>query len=102
MWLRMLYGMIKMNEHLLGYAERRLGKSLSDSDKEEIKHFTLRRQIRDWAMSKKAEPISKPIKKIEPKKITKPKKAISKKESVKVEQSVIDIKVKKEEDTDSE
>jgi len=102
MRLRMLYGVIKMNEFLLGYAERRLGRSLSDAHKEEIKHFTLRRQVRDWAIATKAKPVSKPVVKTEPKKINKPKKVISKKESVKVEQSVINSKIKEEKDTSTE
>lgn len=87
---------LQLQKFLAQYAERKLGRALSSSESLQIKDMSTRRSVRDWAASL-SEVKPKVVEEVKPKKEIK-----SKKESVKVEQSVINSRIKKEKDTSSE
>jgi Ser/Thr protein kinase RdoA (MazF antagonist) len=77
-----------VDDFILSYSARKLGRDLTKSELEEIEDFITRRQVRDWAAAKA--------------KSQTPKRTYKKKESVKDEQSIVDESVEEEADTSSE
>jgi len=81
-----------VDDFLLTYSSRKLGRDLTKSEIEEIEDFVTRRQVRDWVMAKAKAKVEKKV----------PKRTYKKKESVKDEQSIVDESVEEEADTSSE
>ena len=69
-------------EFFIRYAERKLGRSLTEDEKEEVSGFVTRREVREWAFALLSSP--------------KPQREYRKKESVEDEQSVIDSESEEE------
>ena len=63
-----------MDDFFIRYAERKLGRSLTEDEESDVEEFTNRREVRDWAKSIENNP--------------KPVRQYRKKESRKDEQSV--------------
>ena len=71
-----------VDEFFVRYAERKLGRSLTEDEQEEVSGFVTRRQVREWVF-----PILN---------ASKPQREYRKKESIEDEQSVIDSESEEE------